>query len=128
MTGHKLPGVHDDAAAANDGVLRAFGQVLRDIGRIVGAAQGCTGESTKQRPSKATCRGRAIKLDALGVERGPQQRHVVLPADGRSDLSWRRVEDSERSSSDEAFHGGRHDLAMLRAFGRDRGTLRRDRS
>src|SRR5579871_878593 len=38
-------------------------------------------------------RGRTINLNALGIHKGAQQRHVVLPADYRAQLAQRSIKD-----------------------------------
>ena len=62
-------------------------------------------------------RGRQVHLDALGVHRGAQRRHVVLPADNRADSSYLGVEHGDRRAvalpPDESFCSGRDELAML---------------
>lgn len=60
---------------------------------------------------------RTVELDALGVHRGTQQGHIVLPADDGAELPERRIEHRQRravaTAPDDAFHGSRHHLPML---------------
>src|SRR5699024_10225536 len=84
-------------------------------------------ESTWVRPSSAMCvivgpgrpvvdRGGAVELDSLGVHRLSQQRHVVLPADDRTDAAEGRVDGVERQpvpeSPDEPLRTGGHELPV----------------
>jgi hypothetical protein len=45
------------------------------------------------------CRRRTVDLDPLGVHVHPQQRHVILPTDDRTDATDRRVNSGLRSKT-----------------------------
>src|SRR5579875_1016282 len=62
-------------------------------------------------------RRRAVELDAFGVHGHPQQGHIVLPADDRSQPSQRRLEDGKggaiAEAPDQPLRSCGHELAML---------------
>src|SRR5665213_3257890 len=58
-----------------------------------------------------------VQLNSLRVHGRPQQRHVILPADHRSQLAARRIQNSQRRTVAEtphdSFQCGRHQLAVF---------------
>src|SRR5690606_14543825 len=78
--------------------------------------------------------GGAVKLDTFAVHRHTHERHVVFPADHRTELPERCIEYGHGGpiavSPYQAFHGGGHEFAMHAeqlAFGREvkRGAVER---
>src|SRR5712692_2363644 len=69
-------------------------------------------------PGIAPIRRRStVELNTFGIHRHTQERHVVFPADHRTESSDVRLKNGQRGpiakAPDKTFRGGRHELAML---------------
>src|SRR5579883_3069953 len=126
---HLTQGTHDATASTRDDGLRVISERSLVVRRII-APPGklIAGEDEAApfqrdmlhggKPAVSSIGGRgAVELDAFGIHGHPQQGHIVLPADDRSQPSQWGLEDGKRGAiaeaPDQPLGSGGHELAML---------------